>query len=279
MAYPNRVKGFTLIELIMVIVLLGIIGSFTFGYLKFGTQIFTDAIGRDQLVSQSRFAVERLSRELRNSLPRSVRISSDQRCIELVPILSSSSYVQLPQPGATAHLTFIGVTPLNEHGAQSVGQSLFVYAANQSLIYGISSAQKAVIANETLHSSNDGLTEFTFTTTNQTFTTGSPARRFFITEQPVSWCLYNGSLVRYAGYGFSPNQPSLSILQQDTATQKETMAQQLYNNLSDPSQYPFRVFEATLQRNSLVQLDWRFGRANDAEPLRIQHEVFIPNVP
>lgn len=274
-----RNQGFTLIELIIVIVLLAIIGTFSFSYLGLGAKIFTDSVGRDQLLNQSRFAVERLTRELRNSLPRSVRVvnGSNYSCIEFVPIIASSSYVQLPRPGASAGNNFIGVTPLTEPGQAMIGSHLFVYATTPELIYATSERRK-IISTMQNDASNTGLSIFTFTESKATFPTGSPARRFFITEQPVSWCVSStGRLERFEQYGFLTNQPSRNALLANVSF--EIMAQQLQNNLADPSQSPFHVLPATLQRNSLVQIDFRFGRASDTEPLRIQHEVFVPNVP
>lgn len=275
-----RNQGFTLIELIIVIVLLGIIGTFSFSYLGLGAKIFTDSVGRDQLLNQSRFAVERLSRELRNSLPRSVRVvnGSNYSCIEFVPIIASSSYVQLPRPGPFANNAFIGVTPLLEPGQTIINQYLYVYATNHALIYNGATPRRKQITGTTAHTS-PGLTEFTLAGTS-TFPTGSLARRFFITEQPVSWCVSrtpsaSGTLTRFKGYGFHNTQRTFSQLSSASA---EVMAQQLYNDFSS-NQVPFYVLPATLQRNSLVQIDFRFGRASDTEPLRIQHEVFVPNVP
>jgi len=281
---PRKAKGFTLIELIIVIVLLGIVGTFSFNYLGFGAKIFSDSVGRDQLLNQSRFAVERLSRELSNALPRSVRVRSAdaQRCIEFVPIISSSSYVQLPRPGPTASLPFVGVTPLLEPGKSIINQYLYVYATNKSHIYNPNSNRRKVIANSSQNLDNSGLSDISFSG-SPTFITGSPALRFFITEQPVSWCLSDdGELERFSTYGFFVTQPTRSSLVTSAGLGNaayEIMAQLLHNGLNESDQFPFRVFEATLQRNSLVQLDLRFGRANDSEPLRIQHEVFVPNVP
>lgn len=276
-------QGFTLIELIVVIVLLGIIGTFSFSYLGFGAKIFSDSVGRDQLLNQSRFAVERLSRELRNALPRSVRVVNDSEggtnysCIEFVPIITSSSYMQLPRPGASAGNNFIGVTPLTEPGQAMIGSHLFVYATTPELIYA-SSERRKIISTMQNDASNTGLSIFTFTESKATFPTGSPARRFFITEQPVSWCVSStGRLERFEQYGFLTNQPSRNALLANVSF--EIMAQQLQNNLADPSQSPFHVLPPTLQRNSLVQFDFRFGRSNNTDPLRIQHEVFVPNVP
>lgn len=279
MASPNRHNGFTLVELIVVIVLLGIVGTFSFSYLGFGAKIFTDAVGRDQLMSQSRFAVERLSRELRNALPRSVRVKSGSNysCIEFVPIITSSSYVQLPQPGGAVNRNFIGVTPLVEPGYTILNKYLFVYATNNPTVYSANPTRRKRIDTITMDSPQSGLSTFTFSTTPSYFPKSSPARRFFITEQPVSWCVSaSGSLERFEQYGFLTTQPSHSSLL--NSAPYEIMAQQLYNDFS-PNQLPFNVEPATLQRSSLVQIDFRFGRANGSEPLHIQHEVFVPNVP
>ncbi|RUO42836.1 hypothetical protein CWE15_05380 [Aliidiomarina taiwanensis] len=281
MVSTHRSQGFTLVELIVVIVLLGIVGTFSFSYLGFGAKIFSDAVGRDQLMSQSRFAVERLSRELRNALPRSVRVDSNVNgsCIELVPIISSSSYVQLPQPGASSDKFFEGVTPIAEPGSVMVGQYLYVYATNAAMVYNSNSPRRKVIDTITPHSSNSNLSVFSFVGNPKYFPKSSPARRFFITEQPVSWCVTPaGELQRFSDYGFHNNQRSLSQLV-SLGGPMEVMAKQLNNNLADSSQAPFTASASTLQRSSLVLLDLRFGRANDTEPLRIQHEVFVPNVP
>ncbi|RTE86378.1 MULTISPECIES: PilW family protein [Gammaproteobacteria] len=275
-------KGFTLIELIVVIVLLGIVGTFTFSYLGFGARIFSDSVEREQLLSQSRFAVERLSRELKNALPRSIRVSAtdNQRCIEFVPILAASSYVQIPLPGPTSSDDFVGVTPSVPSNVSLVGGSLYVYATTLNHIYGNSSRKKNI---DTLSADtpNAGLTTFNYSDSPTHFPTESPARRYFVTSTPVSWCMQgtrpNQQLVRFSGYGFNINQPSLATLLGSVSG--EVMAAQLDNDLSQSAQYPFQVFEATLQRNSLVQFDFRFARDSGNEPLRIQHEVHVPNVP
>jgi MSHA biogenesis protein MshO len=93
-------NGFTLIELITVIVVLGIVSVGVSGFLRSGLQIYSDANERDQLLSQSRFVIERVSRELRAAIPNSVRLqysaSADTQCLEFVPALWTSYYTTLP---------------------------------------------------------------------------------------------------------------------------------------------------------------------------------------
>lgn len=274
-------QGFTLVELVIVIVLLAITGLFVFNYLGFGAQIFRDTTERDQLVAQSRFAIARLSRELQGAVPRSIRVSNTdaQRCIEFMPILASSVYLDIPRPGPTSSDPFIAIEPVAN--ANLIGGYLLVYATNTSYIYGNSVQRRKVISSITDTSpAQDNLVEINYATTPAFFGAESPARRYFIGGEPVSWCYDNtsNSIYRFADYGLNSLQPSFSQLQISAASSAEIMAEYIYNDLNN-NEFPFYVFEATLQRNSLIKLDWRFSREAGSEPLQFVHEVHIANVP
>jgi prepilin-type N-terminal cleavage/methylation domain-containing protein len=60
-------KGFTLIEIVMVIVILGVIGAFTFQFVAHGVQAFKKSSARKDLYDQGRLALERMVRELRDT--------------------------------------------------------------------------------------------------------------------------------------------------------------------------------------------------------------------
>lgn len=271
-----RNAGFTLIELIIVIVLLGIMSIATFSYLGFGAQIFSDVVGRDQLISQSRFAVERLTRELRNSLPGSARVINNNRCLELLPVLASSSYLEIPQPGQTDS-DFVAVPPSNFNRTDEyVGNYLFVYANSEQRIYA-SPNQRKVISEV---SEQTTTLIFDYLTTPRLFPLQSPAQRYFISQGPVSWCLEatgeisgQQQLVRIQGYPLA-NNPSLA----HANAEREIMASDLYNDI-DGGEAPFSTSAANLQRANLVEIDFRFARRQGAEPFIIHHEVHIPNVP
>ena len=63
--YVNE-KGFTLVEMVMVIVILGVIGAFTFQFVAHGVQAFKKSSARKDLYDQGRLALERMVRELRD---------------------------------------------------------------------------------------------------------------------------------------------------------------------------------------------------------------------
>lgn len=275
-------RGFTLIELIIVIILLGIMGTFVFNYVGFSAQIYSDATAREQLISQSRFAMERLTAELRNALPRSVRVSADndKMCLEYMPIITSSQYLYIPRtPTDTSPLH--GFAPVVPAGQSLVGKYLVVGAVNSNYIYGVSDQRRKEITAVTI---NDAEIEIEFSGTAH-FSGSSPAQRYYVTNHPVSWC-YNQTtqkLWRFTGYGLqaiTPTLRTLEMLKSGGGIQAEVMATGMTNNLTLPiPEYPFLVDEATLVRTSLIQLDWRFTHPRTDESIQLLHEVHIANVP
>lgn len=291
--YRPRQQGFTLIELLMVIVVLGVIGAGTFAYLGFGAQIFTDVVGREQLSAQSRFAIERLSRELRNSLPGSARTftpggSSTMGgwCIEYLPIRGSGIYLAAPQAGHPVPVSIaqnIASIPDSDNSTLSAnayeGLYFFIAANNQARIYAPDSNSRAQIG---VGAVDDLDTHYEIVFDNDVgVNRHSPARRYFLTSAPVAWCVEGNSppysLVHYSHYStFSEaGMPTLASLRAPGAVRTK-MADFLFNDTSSP---PFRAQIANLSSNNLILIDWFFARHDGQEPLVIHHEVHVPNVP
>ena len=60
-------KGMTLIEIIVVIVLLGIIGLFTFDFVGKGVETYIIASNQAGLLAEAKLAMERMTREIRDA--------------------------------------------------------------------------------------------------------------------------------------------------------------------------------------------------------------------
>jgi prepilin-type N-terminal cleavage/methylation domain-containing protein len=63
----KRSKGFTLIELIVVIIIMGVVGVFTFQFLASGIQTYITMQRQKELLDEARLCLERMSREIRDA--------------------------------------------------------------------------------------------------------------------------------------------------------------------------------------------------------------------
>lgn len=273
-------KGFTLIELVAVIVILGVMALATTEYITFGTQVYVESTDRQRVLSQSRFFIERLSRELRNALPNSVRVTSNGRCIEFVPILSSGAY----RTDASAKVAPITPAPQSDtldvvsfnSGGLAAGDRLFIYPTRSQEIYTSSNLlnDKFAIIDKvdvalapaielTLQNAGSG--------SGDRFPEESPMARFYTADHSVNYCISNGSVFRFSKTNFDPSQ-STAVPVGVTGV---LMAEGLTNRSGN---VPFQYASASHNRNSIVTLYLEFETAQ-AENMLFNHEVHIPNVP
>ncbi|WP_394158147.1 PilW family protein [Vibrio campbellii] len=88
-----KVRGFTLMEMIVTIV----IGSFIMlgiaGYVQLGMKGYADTIERQRMQTQAQFVLEKMSREIRHAVPNSFHVPTGAaNCLEFVPIEYSGFY-------------------------------------------------------------------------------------------------------------------------------------------------------------------------------------------
>ena len=197
MQLPSYAQGFTLIELVTVIAVLAILTLGTTHFLTDASQGYATTMSRTQLASGANIAVGRMVRELKNALPNSVRTNTN--CIEFIPIAGASSYLTLA-PGLTSTLL---VAPFD-----SIVATVEVRAAIFPLDpYTLtSSSSVSPVATITTPDPDNQIT-LNFATPHQ-FQNLSPTQRIFLVSQPVSFCINNGALFRYANYGFIASQPA-----------------------------------------------------------------------
>jgi len=281
----NNIKGFTLIELVVVIVLLGIMSVGITSFINLSTQIYVNVADRDELIASARFAVERLNRELRNALPNSVRVTNDatNQCIEFVPIKASTVYTDIPvspEP-ETDTITVIEFQDENGNGDNydcpvnetNCSDKVAVYPLNAGEINAIQyDLTGKVFGLKSVDHANPSASEWTLTldrTLGVQFDSDSPTKRLYIINNPVSFCVTGNTLVRYDINGFSVTQ---SIKQKSNAI---LMADNLADlNVAD---LPFVINPATLQRNANVQVKLHFQR--EGEDFVFNNDIHLVNVP
>ena len=87
----NRAKGFTLLELVLVIVITGVMAAAIAVFVKPAVDAYFDTRRRAELSDAADTALRRIGREVRRAVPNSIRIPNDQ-CFELVPTKSGGLY-------------------------------------------------------------------------------------------------------------------------------------------------------------------------------------------
>ncbi len=275
-------------ELITVIIILGIVGIGITSFMRFGFSVYQDASIREALVSQSRFVVERLNRELRMVIPNSVRVNrvaNDEACIEFVPIAESGSYLTLPTESLADEGELIAQ---NSNYQFQAGDWLVVYPLQSSDVYAGTGAKRHTLESYTL---SNNKVDVAFNSAGVLFAAHSPQRRFYIGRGAVSYCFdaLNRQLLRFDNYGVLVNQPTISTFT-SAGIAGVLMAEGVSNNLVD-NEVPFIFQTATLTTNALIELYLRFSgvknelagsiaeQAVTAESLFFYNQVHLPNVP
>lgn len=193
----QRTAGFTLIELIITIVLLGIISAVLAPVIQNSVEIYTSQSSRAVLIQKGRLVLERIAREVREAVPNSLSVitdvNGDRTGIEFVQIKGGGRYIDISDidPGVFINVArkFTRNLPKSELYSLGTGQTVangdLLIIANTSsadLINAISviTLTSAPQTDAILDGTVDGQV-LTFTAPH-TFPSGSPGKRYFIAD-------------------------------------------------------------------------------------------------
>lgn len=263
----KKQQGFTLIEMVISIVLLGVVGVSLSAIIQHSMTIYTDTTTREELLLQGRFVTERMHKEIRDAVPNSVQVNASTHCIEWLPITNTAVYEALPLAPESAETMRV----LPEHGFVQSERVVIMPINAQDLlddiptngVFPVAEVKEAKLKQTT---ESENMVELTFTQ-ETSFTANSPAHRLFAYKTPVAYCLEGSQLYRYANYPLSRSELSpaeLSVGNRDLMAEKIKSVQ-------------FDVKQASLVRNGLVKLQFVFN--NNNEEVRLDHDVLIANTP
>ncbi|HUW26160.1 MAG TPA: prepilin-type N-terminal cleavage/methylation domain-containing protein [Gallionella sp.] len=214
---PLPSKGFTLIEMIMVIVITGIIGSMVAVFLKAPVQQYMDVARRADITDIADTALRRITRDLHLALPNSVRVTGAcdgvGSCnLEFIPTLGGGRYRAGP-PGD--ELNFSDAT---DNTFEVLGAGIDVANGDSIVIYnlGIAGADAYGGTSRRLAAApfGNGLVNITFVPGGTQFPFDSPSHRFHVISRPVTYVCTpvaggaGGTLTRYWGYAIQAAQPT-----------------------------------------------------------------------
>lgn len=261
-------KGFTLIEMVVTIVIIGVLGVGITNFVGRTTQGMADTADRQQIATIGWLVSEKVSRSLRLALPNSVRINGS--CIEFIPTIAGTDYVPFsilnPVTSFEAvpfqHYLTGNVDTTRDRAAIYPNSITDLYALqNPGVISGLLSSVSAVGAGSTAGAITIELAA------NHQFENDSPTSRIYIVQDPVMYCFDGGFLYRYSDYGYD----ELFETDIDELDNQTVIGTGL-------SLGAFTYTSGVLTRSAIVTMEFTVT-GNNNETQAITQEVQIRNVP
>jgi MSHA biogenesis protein MshO len=269
-ATRQRVRGFTLTEAILVIVITGILASMVAVFIQKPVQGFFDAARRAALVDAADTALRRLSRDLHDALPNSVRVSGT--AIEFLHVRSAGRYRQdLPYGGASGDLLDFSAA---DTSFDVLGPPVEVQSGDSIVVYnlGIAGATAYDAPTASTSTRRGAVTNFGTAVANVNiastlaFPGSSPAKRFQVVDMPISYVCAGTQLRRYAGYTITPSQTVPPAGSGDLVADKIATGG-----------CTFAYAAGASQRDSLVTI--RLNLTDGVESVGLLYQVHVNNVP
>ncbi|MFA6900532.1 MAG: prepilin-type N-terminal cleavage/methylation domain-containing protein [Desulfurivibrionaceae bacterium] len=280
-----RQNGFTMMELIIVIVLLGIIGAMGAEFISQAFKGFFDTDIRMEMYEEGKAALVRMEREIHIAVPNAVKplyngIETDT-CDETTPCNGIKFGVIDDNAMAGVFGQYTEARPTD--GATITDRSAPLPATTLISIYNTTWEDFALTADNRVYSVITPATpplDPNTMTLDRNIVSASPYGRYYaVRPEAVSFSVGGGSLLRSTTAVTAGN--ALSTI----FTNQQTLAQNVQPAI-DPSKIapnnklPYFTYEpGTSTRNSVVSIHFAISSPNGEETVNFHKEVQIRNVP
>jgi MSHA biogenesis protein MshO len=267
--------GFTLIEMITVIVLLGIIAGILTPFIGRAISAYSDSRARADLVAKGRLALERIAREVRHAVPNSVSVLAGGSGIEFARSRTGGRYVeQFDNFGSEFSRTnYRFRRNANRSNLYVVGTGLSLQA-NDVLV--IANTSPAVLQGGTASVALSGISNTTVAndgTANgqilnfpaHQFLVESPGRHFSIANRTVEVGLSGGTLRLHSAAGLGDYDSGADWGAGDPVLVDGVTA------------VNFAYAAGSPQSGSVLRMDLQLNDAAAGESIRLYYEVQVRN--
>jgi MSHA biogenesis protein MshO len=292
--------GFTLVEAIVVIAIIGIVGAIVAVFIRLPVQNYADSVARAEVTDEADLALRRMARDIRLALPNSIRVSSDGSAIEFLLTKTGGRYLSSDDPnaasfspldfstGASTSVTVVGtLSPL-----VAANDYFVVYNLGNGMApadaWGFSSGSSNIALIAAVPPA--GTNSPTLTLKNNPFAAQnppmpSPGNRFQIVSGPVMFACApaaDGALVltRYSGHSINATMtnPPTNATSAAPLTRRVSSCGGLFTYDTSAGT------TSSAQRTSLVSLALELAARTTAgtaatSSIRLVHQVHVDNTP
>lgn len=291
-----RSSGFTLIEMVVVIVISGIIAIAVANIIIRPIEGYDDLQRRTELVDSAEMALQKMSRDIRRALPNSIRTSSS--AIDMINTLDAGIYRAFPPPGGSNLIDFEADIASNTGDDEFTvyGQfnnislpfsdtiALVINSTNSTGVYAQSVNTDRTSSTENYVITPPGVTLSIDTSSDSVITLSSPVfltpfsstppelptsiqgRRVFLVDGGVTYKCEGSQLNRYSGHTLS------TVIANTGGTTAELLATHV-----DCSNTRFSFDPGSPQRAALATL--KITLSDSGETITLLHQVHVSNTP
>ncbi len=281
MIMTNQQKGFTLVESIITIIIVGIVASTVSLIIGNYLENYDATSRRTMMQTSAQLAIERISREVRHALPNSVCVyngacvSSAESKVYFVSIKDAGYYQNTTGNYPSMPKKPLPVTPISDNEFDIVSESdkanlnategvdwIAVYNINNSNIYSGNNARKIDTLTNIVPAPGEQIVRVQLDI-NFSFPLNSPTRRFHIIKPHSTMFFLQGTDLMW---GKSAN----NFTNPETAVESHLLLQNV-SNLS------FQFNPGALQRSGLLHIEMTVE--DEGEKIQLIHEAHVYNVP
>ena len=283
----RRARGFTLVEAIGVIVVIGILAAAVALFIRAPILSYRDAVDRAEMTDQADLALRRIARDIRLALPNSVRVLNGSS-LEFLQTRTGGRYLavddgvpNLPAFDDPAQTSFTVLAPPDSFGQVVAGDRVAVYNLGVAPADAYGGGNTGVVQAAPVNATDPILGRIANVRLNAnpfaaaTPALPSPTRSFQVVSGAVSFYCQAAAdgtwtLMRAWGYGINPAQAAVPA-----GGQRAVVVARLTNctNL-------FSYGTAATQRTGLVLVSLELrGRLPDSPAIRLVHQIHVDNTP
>lgn len=272
MMNKNKQSGFTLIEIIIVITITGILAAILAMFMRNPLIAYDDTAKRMELADQASSIIRSIKKDIRMSLPNSIRVSTvgNKTYLEVISVVAGGKYrSQLATGGIGNILDFT----IADTSFDVLSGAITFKGGEKIVVANIGSPGYDAYSSNNMTNYNGALNTpvNTINIEGKTFPLESPNENFYVVDKPITYMCdkENKTLVKYWGYTINSSQP-VDNLSSPLLTSKSTL---IANNITDCN-FVYNQGENT--RNGIITIVVTLS--NKSQQATLYGDTYVRNI-